>query len=168
MRGASTNSSVRANRRTAMAALLAPVLLLAVWPTPLHAGLPVTQKHERRHEIDQLEELWRNAVLNGNTAAMDSLLAEDYIAITASGALQSKEQALANLRAGRTHITTLDVSDRKVRFYGATAVVTSMAEVKGTMPQADPHHKAKGAGHHAEASDETPPPQAALVPEGAE
>ena len=137
MRGASTNSLIRMNRLTALAAALLPMLILAVWVSPLHAGLPVTQKHERRHEIDQLEEVWRNAVLNGNTAALDSLLADDYMAITASGSLQTKDQALANLRAGRTHITRLDISDRKVRFYGTTAVVTSLAEVKGTNAEGD-------------------------------
>jgi len=32
-----------------------------------------------------------------------------------------------NLRSGRVHFTTLDISDRKVRFYGTTALVTSVA-----------------------------------------
>jgi ketosteroid isomerase-like protein len=137
MRGASTNASIRVNRQIALAAMLLPVLALALGTSPIHAGLPVTQKHERRHEIDQLEEVWRNAVLKGNTAAMDSLLADDYMAITASGTLQTKEQALDNLKTGRTRITALDVSDRKVRFYGTTAVVTSLAEVKGTSIDGD-------------------------------
>ena len=47
-----------------------------------------------------LEEAWRSAVLQGNISAMDALLADDYMAITPTGILQSKEQALANLRAG--------------------------------------------------------------------
>jgi ketosteroid isomerase-like protein len=94
MRGASTNAPLRKNRRMILAAMLVPVLMQALWVAPLYAGLPGTQKHERRHEIDQLEDTWRNAVLSGNTAAMDSLLADDYMAITASGTLQTKEQAL--------------------------------------------------------------------------
>ena len=137
MRGASTNSLIRMNRLTALAAALLPMLILAVWVSPLHAGLPVTQKHERRHEIDHLEEAWRTAVLNGNTAAMEALLADDYMAITASGTLQTKDQVLANLRSGRTHIKSLDISDRKVRFYGTTALVTSLAEVQGTNAEGD-------------------------------
>jgi ketosteroid isomerase-like protein len=120
------------NRRMALGLMLLPVLVLAVWANPLHAEMPRAQKHESRREIDQLEEVWRNAVLKGNTAAMDSLLANDYMAITASGTLQTKEQALANLRSGQVHFTTLDVSDRKVRFYGTTAVVTSLAVIQGT------------------------------------
>jgi ketosteroid isomerase-like protein len=100
-------------------------------------GMPRSERHESRHEIDQLEEDWREAVLKSNTSAMDALLADDYIAITASGTLQTKEQALANLRAGLTHFTTLDLSDRKVRFYGTTAVVTSIAQVHGVTPEGD-------------------------------
>ena len=119
------------------AAIVAAMLMLALWVNPLHAGLPGAQKHERRHEIDRLEEAWRMAVLSGNTAAMDALLADDYMAITASGTLQTKDQALANLRSGRTHIKSLEISDRKVRFYGTTALVTSLAEVHGTNAEGD-------------------------------
>ena len=46
-------------------------------------------------------------------------------------------QALANIRSGRMHFTTLDVAERKVRFYGRTAVVTSEAEVRGTNAEGD-------------------------------
>lgn len=94
--------------------------------------MPRAQKHENRHEIDQLEEEWRNAILKANTTVMESLLDDDYMAITANGTLQSKEQALASLRTGTMHLTSIEFSDRKVRFYGTTALVTSRAEVNGT------------------------------------
>jgi ketosteroid isomerase-like protein len=100
-------------------------------------GMPRSEKHEFKHEIDQLEENWREAELKSNIAAMSALLADDYMAITASGTLQTKDQALANLRAGSTHFTALDLSDRKVRFYGSTAVVTSLAQVRGATPEGD-------------------------------
>jgi ketosteroid isomerase-like protein len=118
--------------------LVAALLILACMaPVALHAGMPRGQKHESRHEIDQLEETWRDAVLKSNTTVMDSLLADDYMAITASGTLQTKEQALASLRTGRFHLATLDISDRKVRFYGSTAVVTSLASIQGTTGDGD-------------------------------
>ena len=65
------------------------------------------------------------------------LLADDYIAITPNGTLQSKDQTLANLRAGATQIKSIEFSDRKVRFYGQTALVTSRAEVNGTNGEAN-------------------------------
>lgn len=124
-------------RRLALQGAVASALLLISWAAPAiahPAGMPRAQKHESRHEIDQLEDQWRDAVLQGDTAVMNSLLADDYMAITASGTLQTRDEALANLRSGRWHITSLDLSDRKVRFYGRTALVTSIAEVEGTTP----------------------------------
>jgi ketosteroid isomerase-like protein len=114
---------------------VASALLLFLIAAPMFARLPRAQKHEFRHEIDQLEEQWRTAILKGDTSTMSSLLADDYMAITPTGTLQTKEESLANLRSGSFHVTTLDVSDRKVRIYGDTAVVTSLADVQATTPK---------------------------------
>jgi ketosteroid isomerase-like protein len=99
--------------------------------------MPRGERHETRHEIDRLEDHWRTAVLTSNVAAMDTLLAKDYIAITANGTLQTRDEALAGLRSGAVHFKSLEITDRKVRFYGNTALVTSRAEVSGTTPEGD-------------------------------
>lgn len=99
--------------------------------TPQHSGMPRGEKHESRREIDQLEEKWRNAEVTGNVAVMDVLLADDYVSISAGGTLQSKEDTLARMRSGQKHITAIELSDSKVRFYGSTALVTSIAHVTG-------------------------------------
>jgi ketosteroid isomerase-like protein len=132
MPGSSINSSRLVIRRAASAWMLVAVLLPTVCAHSSQAGMARAQKHESRHEIDQLEVAWKDAILKGNTVAMGALLADDYMAITASGTLQTKEQTLASLKSGRMHFTSLDLSDRKVRFYGATALVTSVAAVQGT------------------------------------
>lgn len=119
---------MRMTRCLALGLLL--VFVLALRAQPPTAGMHRTEKHEVRHEIDQLEETWRNAILSGNTAALAPLLSDDYMAITASGTLQTKEQTLDNLRSGRVHFKSLDISDRKVRFYGTTALVTSVATIE--------------------------------------
>jgi ketosteroid isomerase-like protein len=111
-------------------------LAILVGAAPLLAGgLSLAQKHESRHEVDQLEDEWRTAVLSGDVKAMDSLLADDYMAITAAGTLQSRDEALQNMRSGRVHFATLTITDRKVRFYGATAVVTSLATIEANTPE---------------------------------
>lgn len=92
------------------------------------------QKHENRHDIDQLEDEWRDAMLSSNTKVMASLLAPDYMGITASGTLQSRDETLQSMSSGRLHFTLLDVTDRKVRFYGSTAVVTSLANIQASTP----------------------------------
>ena len=137
------NLSMRKSRRlvlTFVFAILANATLLHAWshqPRVPGAGMPRAQKHESRREIDLLEETWRDAVLKGNAATLETLLADDYMAITSAGTLQTKEQALANFRTGRTRFTSISFSDRKVRFYGTTALVTSVAEVSGTTPDGE-------------------------------
>ena len=110
-------------------------LVLAAGISPLTAaGLSLAPKHEKRHSVEQVENEWRNAVLASDSKTMDSLLADDYIAITAAGTLQTRDETLANMRSGRYHFTSLILSDRKLRFYGSTAVVTSLATVQATTP----------------------------------
>lgn len=114
--------------RTTLAALALAALTL-----PVYAGF--AQREDNRHQIDKLEDAWRNAVLASDMKSMDSLLAQDYMAISPSGTLQSRDETLATLRSRRIHFTTLDISDRKVRLYGSTAVVTSQANIEATTPE---------------------------------
>ncbi len=112
-------------------------VLLALCGNLLYAGQAKPKKNENRHQIEQLEEAWRVATLKADAPAMNALLADDFIAITSSGTLQTKEETLANLRTHRLHITSLTISERKLRFYGKTALVTSLAFVQGTTPEGD-------------------------------
>ena len=121
--------------------------LMALTPTGASAfaifgyapGPPVPrgQKHEYRHEIEQGEEAWRNAILKANAAALAPLLSDDYTGITAKGAIQTKDQAISNLKTGTFQLTDLNISDRKIRVYGGTAVVTSSAELTGSKSDAE-------------------------------
>ena len=120
-----------------MSGRLAAFAAVSMLGAVLLNAMPRGERHEVRHEIDHLEDHWRDAILNRNIAAMDTLLASDYMAITANGTLESKEETLARMRTGAVHITSIDVTDRKVRFYGATALVTSRAEVTGTTPEGE-------------------------------
>ena len=117
-------------------ALVIAFVLSACAPTLL-AGPPREQKHENRHEIERIEEAWRNAVLKANVATMETLLGDDYMGITATGTIETKEKALANMRTGVTRFTSIELSERKLRFYGTTALVTSRAEAAGTNASRD-------------------------------
>jgi hypothetical protein len=41
------------------------------------------------------------------------------------------------MRSGATHFTVINISDRRVRFYGRTALVSSRAEVIGAVAGED-------------------------------
>jgi ketosteroid isomerase-like protein len=120
------------SRRSCQALLLVLLSVTAGVAQQTKPGMPRAERHESKHEIDQLEQNWRDAILHRNAQAMEALLADDYIAITANGTLQSKDQTLANLKNGALHLNAIEFSDRKVRFYGQTALVTSRAEVTGS------------------------------------
>ena len=123
--------------RRGSGAVLVMVFVLAGSLAQHSSGMPRAQRHESRHEIDQLEQEWRNAIMTRNAFALNELLSDDYIAITANGTLQSKDQTLYSLRAGTVHFNSIEISDRKVRFYGQTALVTSRAELNGSNADGD-------------------------------
>lgn len=100
---------------------------------PNKQGMPRAERHESRQEILQLERQWTDALVQHNVPAMDNLLADDYIGITPNGTLESKEQTLEGMKTGAIHLVSIEASDRKVRFYGKTAVVTSKADVAGNL-----------------------------------
>lgn len=129
------------SRLTSLASLSghasAAVVLLAFTAAPTLVAMPRAERHEVRHEIDALEDDWRTAMLNRNVAALDSMMSDDFMAITSRGMLQSKDETLANIRTGSTRFKSISYSDRKVRFYGTTALVTSRADVTGTGPEGD-------------------------------
>ena len=54
-------------------------------------------------------------MLNSNSAVLDNLLADDYTAITARGAIQTREQAIDSLKLRTLRLTSLTLYDRKVR-----------------------------------------------------
>lgn len=113
-----------------------PLLLALLMEIPcLHAKtvlphkLPRGPRHEIHREIEDLEDQYRQAMLTNNVAVIDQLLAEDYTAINANGMIETKAQVLAARKEGKRQILSLEISDRKIRIYGNTAVVTSRADV---------------------------------------
>jgi ketosteroid isomerase-like protein len=115
--------------------LLVAMLLAAVACRPADAfpPHPKHQKRTTRATVVALEEQWRQAQLNGDAAAMDRLLSDDFVGITAFGQVTTKMQQLDRIRERTLAITQLDLSDIKVKLIGPiVAVVTSRAQVKGT------------------------------------
>jgi ketosteroid isomerase-like protein len=122
---------VRLLRARKYLSVLLALVCLSAGAAQAKSGMPRSERHESRREIDQLEETWKDAMLHQKIQIMNDLLAEDYIAISADGTLQSKTQTLDNLKTGALHFKSIGLSDRKVRFYRQTALVTSRAEIEG-------------------------------------
>ena len=127
---------VQGSLQQASVQMLFIVAVCLVMAHPAFA-LPHRDSHAIHKEIEALEQQWREAVISNNVTAMDQLLADDYIGISANGTVETKAQALAQRKAGTVQIKTLDLNDLKVRVYGDTAVVTSQASLEGTNGQSD-------------------------------
>jgi ketosteroid isomerase-like protein len=115
-------------RSAVLLLLLAAVAALSL---PLFALVNHGKKHEYRQEIEAMEDQWRDAMLSNNIAALDKLTSDDYTAINANGTIETKQQFLDHRKSARFQISTMELSDRRIRFYGSTAVVTSLAKVTG-------------------------------------
>lgn len=118
----------------AVFALVCAGLLAAL---PLKAGgknkLPKESRRSETHEIEALEQQWRTALLSGNASMLDSVLADDFLAISSRGTLSDKQQYIQHIAAHTTRLISLDVTDMKVRAKPTSAVVVLQAHVVGTL-----------------------------------
>ncbi len=120
------------------------VALASVAAILLVSAAPARGQHPRRndqfkHQVEQLEQAWRSAELNGDVDAMGKLLSDDFVGINMSGQVVTKMQLLDRMRRRRTVLTRLDLDDVHVKLLGQTAIVTSRAEVEGTNEGAPVH-----------------------------
>lgn len=91
------------------------------------------QKSDAGSKVLQLEAKWNDAYKQGDIAALNSLLADDFIITVEDGRTFSKAGYIAQLGGGTTVVELSDMSDLKVRVRGNTAIVTGAYHEKGTI-----------------------------------
>ena len=82
-------------------------------------------------KIIAMENLWNRAELNNDAAAVQLLLADDFVMTVAEGILYNKAQIVASVADKSYRPTVLQSSDLMVHSYGSTAVVTGAYYEKG-------------------------------------
>jgi ketosteroid isomerase-like protein len=112
---------------TIVLGLVALGISLPAAAEPKHVG-----KKDFKHEIESLEDQWRVAQLANDVATMDKLLSEDYVGISMAGQVNTKAQQLDRVRNRTLNITSMTLSDVKVKLIGKIAIVTSLAEIVGS------------------------------------
>lgn len=91
------------------------------------------RKDVYKEQVEQMEETWRNAQLANDVGTMDKLLSDDYVGITMAGQVVTKMQQLDRMRNRQLMLTKIELDDVKVKLIGTTAIVTSLANIDGTM-----------------------------------
>ena len=93
-------------------------------------------KHSRQ-DIEDLEQQWKTATVKADVAAMDHLLAEDFVGISWTGEVNTKDMQLDRLRTRTVVVRKMELSDLKIKIVGPVAIVTSRAEVEATSEDRD-------------------------------
>lgn len=101
-----------------------------------HNGPHHPNKHVRQ-DIEDLEQQWKDATVKGDVAAMDHLLSEDYVGISWTGEVNTKDMQLDRIRTRTAVVRKMELSDSKIKVVGPVAIVTSRAEVDATSENRD-------------------------------
>ena len=93
-------------------------------------------KENRRvdsHQIEALEEQWRDALLKNDPAVIDKITTDDFLAISSNGTLSDKQQYLKRIASRVNQFSTFELQVLKVRVQAGTAIATSQAHVVGML-----------------------------------
>jgi ketosteroid isomerase-like protein len=97
-----------------------------------HHGHP--HKRLEREQVTDLERQWEQAMLASDAAAMDRLLADDYLGVTAGGDLVTKSQQLDRMRDKQVNIGKLVTKETKIKLVGGRiAIVTALSHLEGVI-----------------------------------
>jgi ketosteroid isomerase-like protein len=82
--------------------------------------------------VAALDTRYQEAVRTHDVAAMDSILADDFVLVTGKGKVYSKADLLGEARDEGVVYEHQEDSNQTVRLWGNTAVVTALLWAKGT------------------------------------
>jgi hypothetical protein len=123
--------------------LWAGVFVLALQPVMAQTADKAAKEKSKKEggsvaeQIEKLSDEGREAALKGDVSFLENNTADDYTAIGGMGNVMSKSDAIQMRKSGDVKYSAIDVSDKKVRVYGDTAVLTATADLKGTVKDKD-------------------------------
>jgi ketosteroid isomerase-like protein len=92
----------------------------------------VSRMTDDRQIVEALDVEYQAAVKQGDVATMDRILADDFVLVTGRGRVYTKQELLAEARAGTVTYEHQEDTSRTVRVWGNTAVITALLWEKGT------------------------------------
>jgi ketosteroid isomerase-like protein len=84
------------------------------------------------NKILKLEEEIVQAIIESDVILLDKLLHEDLVFVNHLGMTVSKKEDLAPHYKGDLKVASIQLSDRDVRFFGDTAIVTVSKNIRGS------------------------------------
>src|SRR5437868_7268658 len=87
--------------------------------------------HSDSLTVAKLDEAYQAAVKINDVAGMDSILAPSFVLVVGSGKTYTKNDLITGARQKTTTYTHQEDTQRTVRLYGNTAIVTALLWEKG-------------------------------------
>jgi uncharacterized protein (TIGR02246 family) len=106
-----------------------------IWARATAASPATDQAAEK--EIRQIEEELRTAVVKGDAATFERVLADDYTTTNVNGLTRTKAQLVADVKSGAAKTASLTLDNIQVRVYGDTAVLTAERTAKSSLRGTD-------------------------------
>jgi ketosteroid isomerase-like protein len=85
----------------------------------------------------QMERDWAKAMMSGDNATMDRIIASDWVLTDPMGHRTSRAEAVGDLRSGALKFESTVPLDMEVRVFGDTALVSGRTRDKGTFKGQD-------------------------------
>jgi len=101
----------------------------AIWGCA--SGTAQNKPESASAKILAIEDKWNAAYKRGDVAAMESLLAEDFIITLEDGSTLSKSGYIAHNSDSTLHVEVTEMTGLSVRVHGSTVVVTGGYHEKG-------------------------------------
>lgn len=93
--------------------------------------LRTMQSNNTHEEIAALDIKYQSAVEANDADTMSRILADDFVLVTGRGKTYSKADLVSEARSGRVQYSRQEGTDRTVRVWGNTAVLTACLRAAG-------------------------------------
>jgi ketosteroid isomerase-like protein len=118
-------------RRTATQ-FFAGLLALVATATAMSSGARPSSSHAvDENTVAALDAKYQDAVKKNDAATMERILADDFVLVSGSGRTQTKADLLKESSSGEFTYEHQEDTDRTVRVWNDTAVVTALLWAKG-------------------------------------
>ena len=98
---------------------------------PVYTNSNASETMTDELEVSYLLDRYNDALLKKDAKSLDEIWADDLSFVNPQGQLLSKKDRMDNIKTGATDLKSADVSDKKIRVYGHTAVATLVVKING-------------------------------------
>jgi len=95
------------------------------------SGKQTARNLKAERELKKVEEDWANAYLRHDAAALERILADEFISVSSNGKSHNKRQDIEELKADSAVYDYSTPYDLEIRIYGDGAVVIGRTKERG-------------------------------------